>query len=378
MPIGGIPPILFQTRPLPPDVLPPGLGFAILASLLLVRLVGGPLGYFLAGKRAPGREVWWGCLTTVVPLIGLLLLFVFTGPKPGPPTGSWNPWVLCPFCRAPRGYTQLPCPNCGQPLPVLPGYAPPPTTPSPSPSRAREIRGGQVVGALLFTILLANLVVVLLTIPILAQVGATATRLADMSGAAWFILLALVVQDSIMTAVAVDQAVFRKRLTWQDMGLTLRRAPFSLPRQIGLGLGAGGLTFLMSTFALLIFLRTLSLAGISISGTGPSPTQPSIQSLSDYGFWLVAGVIVAPLAEETFFRGYGLGGFAKRRDFNRGLAITSALFAAAHFDPLAFFPLWGAGMVLGTLYLQTGSLVAPIVAHATNNFIAMTLTYWGI
>ncbi len=345
---------------------------------MLVRVVGGPLGYFVARARAPGREVWWGCLTTVVPLIGFVLLFVFHGPKPDVSTGSWNPWVLCPFCRTPRGYSQLPCPNCGQALPVRPGYAPPPPPPSAPPSRAREIRGGQVAGALLFTILLANLAVILLILPVLADPATSGTRVREISGAAWFILLALVVQDSIMTAVAVDQAVFRKRLTWEDMGLSLKHVPFSVPRQLGLGVGAGAFTFLMSTFALLIFLRTLSLAGVSTTGASTSPTQPRIESVSDYGYWLVAGVIVAPFAEEVFFRGYGLGGFVKRRQANRGLVITSALFAAAHLDPIAFLPLWGAGMVLGTLYLETGSLLAPIVAHATNNFIAMTLTYFGI
>lgn len=377
MPIGGIPPILFQSRPLPPDVLPPGFALAVFAALVLSRVVGGPLGYFLARTRAPGREVWWGFFATAVPLFGLVLLFVLHGPKAAPATGSWNPWVLCPFCRTPRGYSQLPCPLCGQLLPVLPGYAPPPTAPPASPSRAREIRGGQVVGALFFAILLANLAVILLILPVLADPAITEVQVRGLSTAAWFILLGLVVQDSILTAVAFDQAVFRGRLTWQEMGLFLKRAPFSVPRQVGLGVGAGAFTFLMSSTALLIFLKALSLAGLGDLGTSTSPTQPRIQSLSDYEFWLVAGVIVAPFAEEVFFRGYALGGFAKRRDINRGLVITSLLFAAIHLDPIAFVPLCAAGLVLGTLYLETGSLLAPIAAHATNNFIAMTLTYFG-
>ena len=161
------------------------------------------------------------------------------------------------------------------------------------------------------------------------------------------------------------------------MGVSLKRAPFSLPRQVGLGVGAGAFTFALSTLALLILLEALARAGLGDLGASTSPTQPRIRSLSDYEFWLVAGVVVAPLAEEAFFRGYALGGFAKRRDFNRGLAVTSALFAAVHLDPVAFVPLWAAGLVLGTLFLETGSLVAPIVAHATNNFIVMTLAYLG-
>lgn len=377
MPIGGVPPIPFQGRPLPPDALPPGFELALFAALIISRVVGGPLAYYLARSRAPGREVWWGFFATAVPLIGLVLLAVLHGPKSAPATGSWNPWVLCPFCRTPRGYSALPCPQCGQALPVLPGYAPPPAAPSASPSRAREIRGGQVVGALFFALLLANFAVMLLVLPVFADPSTTAAQVNALSSAAWFILVGLVVQDSILTAVAFDQAVFRKRLTWDEMGLSMKRGPFSVGRQVGLGLGAGAFTFALSTLALLILLEALARAGLGDLGASTSPTQPRIRSLSDYEFWLVAGVVVAPLAEEVFFRGYALGGFAKRRDFNRGLAVTSALFAAVHLDPVAFVPLWAAGLVLGTLFLMTGSLVAPIVAHATNNFIVMTLAYLG-
>jgi hypothetical protein len=103
-----------------------------------------------------------------------------------------------------------------------------------------------------------------------------------------------------------------------------------------------------------------------------------IHSTSDFVFWLIAGVVVAPLAEETFFRGFALGGLASRGLQNRGLLFTSLLFAAIHFNPLFFGQLLAAGLILGALYLRTGSLVAPIVAHMTNNFIVTTAILFGM
>lgn len=395
--------LLLQSRPLPPDAeLVRTLTLAILIALLVVRLVVGPAIYLAARKRSNGREVWWGFIATLVPLIAGVLFLATRGASQSPVTGSWNPWVVCPWCQTPRGYSALPCPRCGQYLPI-PGYswppqapvppgapsgAPPPVAlppplppplapqPTPSPSRARDVTGVQVLGALFFAFTLANVAVYLAITPALGDPAVTQNDLVQLSTAAWFILVGLLIQDSILTAVALDQSLFQRRLTLAEMGLTIPRGPFTPAQQVALGVGAGALTFFISALALQVLIDAFNNLGMDIAGSSPA-SQPRIASLSDYGFWVASGVVIAPLAEEVFFRGYALAGFAKRAATNRGLVITSFLFAAVHLDPIAFGPLLIAGFVLGTLFLQTGSLVAPIVAHATNNFIVMTLTLFG-
>jgi len=70
------------------------------------------------------------------------------------------------------------------------------------------------------------------------------------------------------------------------------------------------------------------------------------------------------LAEEAFFRG--------ALQPHVGLLLASALFAAAHFAPRREFLPWpffafAAGLAFGALFDATGSLVAPVVAHAGVN-----------
>ena len=94
---------------------------------------------------------------------------------------------------------------------------------------------------------------------------------------------------------------------------------------------------------------------------GAPPWMPAL-------LWFGA-VIATPLAEEMFFRGLlqtTFGHYLK----NRGLAIvlTGVLFGFAHMSQWHVVPAIALfGMILGLLYERTGSLVAPVLAHAIFN-----------
>lgn len=84
--------------------------------------------------------------------------------------------------------------------------------------------------------------------------------------------------------------------------------------------------------------------------------------------WL--GVVIAtPLAEEFFFRGLlqtALGGLVKRRGL--AIALAGLLFGLAHASQPQVIPAIAIfGIILGIAYERSGSLVAPIVAHALFN-----------
>ena len=86
--------------------------------------------------------------------------------------------------------------------------------------------------------------------------------------------------------------------------------------------------------------------------------------------WLwTSAAVVAPAAEEVFFRGIlqNAVGNALR---SRWLAITiaSLAFGVVHFpQPQAVVPLIAMGLVLGYLYERTGSLRGPIAVHVLFN-----------
>ncbi|MCH8191076.1 MAG: CPBP family intramembrane metalloprotease [Chloroflexi bacterium] len=86
-----------------------------------------------------------------------------------------------------------------------------------------------------------------------------------------------------------------------------------------------------------------------------------------------AAQLVAPLAEETFFRGFVFAGLRSRFGFKGAAIAASGLFAVAHIQPITFVPIFMIGFVLAWIYAGTGSLGAAILVHAAYNGIIMAL-----
>lgn len=91
---------------------------------------------------------------------------------------------------------------------------------------------------------------------------------------------------------------------------------------------------------------------------------------------IVSAVVIAPLAEEFFFRRVLQGWLEKRFAAQPGLAvlIASALFAAAHRGQgLAFLPLFPLAIVLGLITERTGSILPAVLLHALFNAVSVFL-----
>jgi membrane protease YdiL (CAAX protease family) len=93
--------------------------------------------------------------------------------------------------------------------------------------------------------------------------------------------------------------------------------------------------------------------------------------------WLGAGV-VAPLAEESFFRGLIQTGLLRwfRR---RGMAVTWAavIFGVVHMDQPHVVPAMIVfGLVVGLQYERAGGVLGPIVTHALFNLKSLTWVRW--
>ena len=88
---------------------------------------------------------------------------------------------------------------------------------------------------------------------------------------------------------------------------------------------------------------------------------------------LVKSALIAPLAEELFFRGYLLAGLA-RYGTGRAVAVVSLSFALMHGSPAHAL----LGALLCLLTLQTGSLLAPFAVHACYNATLLVLDALGL
>lgn len=154
----------------------------------------------------------------------------------------------------------------------------------------------------------------------------------------------------------------------------LRARGFSLsaagldPRRHGAGLKAG-LTgcALMALFAFA--------AGSALWLWGMDPLRMIRVTLPadplNLTFFFVVGGLIAPVAEELFFRGF-LFGYLKQFGWIPALCISTAAFALVH--PGVHIPQWIGGFAFGLAYGLSGSLVAPMVIHACGNIVLFTLS----
>jgi uncharacterized protein len=82
-------------------------------------------------------------------------------------------------------------------------------------------------------------------------------------------------------------------------------------------------------------------------------------------FLMVAGL--APLFEETLFRGFFLTSLTRYLPAWGAIALSSVLFAVAHLNVADILPLTVLGMVLGSVYLRSGNLLASMLMHSLWN-----------
>jgi membrane protease YdiL (CAAX protease family) len=94
---------------------------------------------------------------------------------------------------------------------------------------------------------------------------------------------------------------------------------------------------------------------------------------------LVGAGLLAPVAEEMFFRGLIHRWFSARFGFWPAVFISSAIFAAGHADSVGVVAsAFVLGLVLGALYDRSRSLWVTIAVHATNNCLAVILLYAAV
>ena len=93
--------------------------------------------------------------------------------------------------------------------------------------------------------------------------------------------------------------------------------------------------------------------------------------LSELPFVLAAVAGLTPLGEELFFRGVVQRSLARRGYPLAGIAVGALLFGVAHGDWLYGGAALVLGLGLGVLVHASGSLLPALLAHATNNLVAV-------
>ena len=107
----------------------------------------------------------------------------------------------------------------------------------------------------------------------------------------------------------------------------------------------------------------------------PHPDQESVEVFrhadrpAEIFAFLVQAVLISPLIEELFFRGFLFTYLKNYTSTVLALVLSAGVFAFAHANLGSVLQLWVLGVVLGLAYEHTGSLLLPIGIHACWNFL---------
>lgn len=97
------------------------------------------------------------------------------------------------------------------------------------------------------------------------------------------------------------------------------------------------------------------------------------------GLWgILAATVVAPLAEEYYFRGIVQKNLTERAGAIQGVIISSLMFGFVHLIPQQAFYAASIGLIIGGIYYITKSLSTVIILHFLNNGLAyMTSVFFA-
>jgi len=152
-----------------------------------------------------------------------------------------------------------------------------------------------------------------------------------------------------------------KRPVW--LGLTRRMTA----RGIVLTVLTALAVFFVSTFFVapiwsFVFVRSAEAYAGTVNAMMRSPLPGFVQVC-----------VIAPIAEEVFFRGYVLPNVRVRHGKAAALVVTTALFSMLHFNLYQMASVALVGVALGALYLRTGTVWYPILFHFLYNLISFLL-----
>ncbi len=150
-----------------------------------------------------------------------------------------------------------------------------------------------------------------------------------------------------------------RKISWRDLGF--RKFHWS---EIGLGCG-----LLVLVYAVVIAHNLiLTLLGVETQGDTIFNVFDTLDS--PFLFFFV-GVVMAPLMEETFYRGFLFKGFRQRYGWKAALIVSSFIFGLSHLQLAALLPTFLLGCVLTYVYHRTNSLYPGMILH-------FLINAWGL
>lgn len=155
------------------------------------------------------------------------------------------------------------------------------------------------------------------------------------------------------------------KTTWREaFGLKLLPWPAALAAGLGVGMAILPIAWILQALSqwLMEWARWKPVAQTAVE-----QLQNPQLTLAEKGFFGVFAIVMAPVAEETLFRGILYPALKQTGRPRLALWGTSVAFGVMHCNLATLVPLVFLAVVLTYMYEATGSLLAPIATHGVFN-----------
>lgn len=208
----------------------------------------------------------------------------------------------------------------------------------------------------------------------LASLPVLAAFHAQQGAAGTGVLTATIVADSVTILALVGWLSWRHPDWRREMGVAFDR---DIGREVAVGIASGAVISVIAA----ILLRTILEPVFHVLFGHAVRTPPQVASGLSVGgkvSFVIAGVVVAPIMEELFFRGCLFRAIRDRKGFLLGAIVSSVVFGMFHILSAAIrdLLLLQTGLALvgfgfAVVYERRGKLAACVAAHATFNLLAV-------
>lgn len=181
-------------------------------------------------------------------------------------------------------------------------------------------------------------------------------------------IAAIVYIITLLLAIGVPYLANRRRITLADVGFT------RLPSWTDIFLTPAALIVYFILSATLIMMVTNVIPSFDINQTQDNGFK-QISAGYEYILAFTTLVVIAPIAEETLFRGYLYGKLKNFVPFWVAILVTSVLFGFIHGAWNLAVDTFALSVILCLLREYTGSIWASILLHMAKNGLAFYIIF---
>ncbi len=183
------------------------------------------------------------------------------------------------------------------------------------------------------------------------------------------LIVTIIVLDGGFIALAAGLSLRKYRLRWSALGFR----SFNL-NQWWLPVAAAGGAYL----GIIVYSIGLTIIGADAAVPEQEELDQLFRSKTVLPLTGLATIVMAPLAEEIFFRGFIFGGLIRPIGPLFAMAVSGLIFAMFHVSGVdtigLLLPFGAIGALFAWLYYRTGSIYPSMIAHFlfnTVSFIAL-------